>query len=101
MKSIELIKFRIGNRVTHELLEELKQLAEDANRDLKEGNLQFYRHASVTGDFAYLLCWHHEVNETEGSILGMRIRKSLESWGIVDYSIWKLFDQSCKCHLGY
>ena len=92
MKTIELIKLRTGGSISHEQLKPLYQIAADANRSLKTGEVKFYKHGLVEGDFAYLLIWEEDVIDPQGSTPGLRIRKSLESMGIVDYSTWKLID---------
>ena len=92
MTTIELIKIRTGKKVSHQLLETLMQLAKEADRSTKECVVKFYKHGLVTGDFAYFIFWKEEAIETEGSTLGLKIRKSLESMGLVDYSIWRLLE---------
>ena len=89
MERIELIKIRTGRKVSHQLLETLKQLAKEADRSTKECVVKFHKHGFVTGDFTYFLFWNEEAIEAEGSALSLEIRKSLESMGLVDYSIWK------------
>jgi hypothetical protein len=88
MKTIEFIKVRTGNSNSFKNLEALQQIASDAIVNAPAGTIKFYRHVSVIGDFAYLLCWDRETFETEGSPLGIKIRKSLESLGVVDYAAW-------------
>jgi len=45
------------------------------------------------GDFAYFLTWNEGRIETQGSSLSVKIRKSLESFGIiVDFTVWSLIE---------
>ena len=92
MTTIELIKIRTGNKVSHQLLETLTKIAKEADRSTKECIVKFHKHGFVAGDFIYFLFWNEEAIETEGSNLGLKIRKSLESMGLVDYSVWRLLE---------
>jgi hypothetical protein len=90
MKIVELIRIRTGSGNSEKLLETLQQITAEAMLGAPEGTVKLFKEDSIAGDFAYFLDWDEAPNEAEGSSLGLQIRKSLESLGIVDYSSWTL-----------
>ncbi len=94
MKTIEVIKVRTGNSHSKEVLEVLQQLTADATKIVQNNAVKLYRNDSVTGDYAYFLSWNEEMTELEGSPLGIKIRKTLESLGLVNHTTWSLLEPS-------
>ena len=92
MKTIEIIKVRTGNDDSQAAWDLLRQLSVDIEETVRNQAVQLYQNTSITGDFAYFLVWDGGMSETEGSSLGVKIRKSLEHLGLVDHTIWKLME---------
>ena len=92
MKTIELIRVRTGNNNSLKDLEAIKQITASALLNAPAGTVEVYKHASVEGDFAYFFFGDEETIGADGSSLGIKIRKSLESLGIVDNSHWTLIE---------
>ena len=90
MKIIELIRIRTGSANYQKSFETLQQIAIDAMLKAPEGMAEFFKEGSITGDFACFIYWNEQPNGAEGSALGLKIRKSLESLGIVDHTVWTL-----------
>jgi len=93
MKTIEVIKVRTGNSHSKEVLEVLQQLTADATKIAQNGAVKLCQNESVAGDYAYFLCWNEGLEEPEGSPLGIKIRKTLESLGLVDHTTWSFLEQ--------
>lgn len=47
-----------------------------------------YKHASVPGHFGISLLWSSVPPLAQGSPLGMRITRTLKTFGLVDHSVW-------------
>ena len=92
MKTIEQIRVRTGSSNSPKDLGTLRQIAAAAAASLKEGKVELCRHESVTGDFAYFLYWNEAKIQADGSSLSIKIRKSLESFGIMDFTAWTLIE---------
>jgi hypothetical protein len=90
MKIIELIRIRTGSGNSKKLLETLQQITAEAMLGAPEGTVMLFKEDSIEGDFAYFLFWDVESIGDEGSDLGLKITKTLESLGIVDYTKWTL-----------
>lgn len=90
MKIIELIRIRTGSDNQKKISRILQQITAEAALTKPEGTVQLFQDNSVMGDFAYFLCWDAEDIEPEGSPLGLKIKRSVETWGIVDYTVWTL-----------
>jgi hypothetical protein len=92
MKAIEIIKVRTGNNYSKTVSDLLQQLNADIEKTVRDKAIRLYQNTSVAGDFAYFLVWNDSMVEAEGSPLGVRIRKSLESLGLVDHTIWQVME---------
>ncbi|MBN1381318.1 MAG: hypothetical protein JXA41_06570 [Deltaproteobacteria bacterium] len=90
MKIIELIRVRTGSDNLKRNFEILRQIAKEAMRMRPKGAVQLFQDNSVLGDFAYILTWNDETIDAEGSPLGLKIKESIKTLGIVDYAVWTL-----------
>jgi hypothetical protein len=92
MKTIEQITLRTGRFTSSEDIRVLRQVVLTAAENLREGTVELYKHETITGDFAYFLQWKEGTTQADGSSLSVMIRKTLESFGIVNFATWTLIE---------
>jgi hypothetical protein len=51
------------------------------------------RHKNIPGDVALLLQWQTEI-DTDGSILGQRLKPILTTHGIVNHTVWVVSEEN-------
>lgn len=91
MKWLETIKVQAASG--QELMTERKLLAltHDIRKSSQESGVlhaEIYRHIAVPGYFALYLFWETESPQIQGSMLGLQLKQTLKTFGLVDHTVW-------------
>jgi len=47
-----------------------------------------FRHVSLAGCFSILLVWNSDAPVHQGSTLGMHLKETMKTFGLVNHSVW-------------
>ena len=53
-----------------------------------------FRHVSLAGCFLILLVWEADASVHQGSTLGMNLKETMKTFGLVNHSVWVNRDPS-------
>ncbi len=91
MKWLEAIKVQAASGQENVTQHELKTLTQDVcNSSEVPGLLEtmLHQHALIPGCFVIHLFWETESPNVQGSTLGLQLKYTLKTFGLVDHTVW-------------
>lgn len=91
MKWLETIKVQAASGRELTLENELTALVHDVRKSSECPGLRealLCKHVVVPGYFALYLFWETESPQTQGSMLGLQLKQTLKTFGLVDHTVW-------------
>jgi hypothetical protein len=91
MKWLETIKVQAASGQEFTAERELLALTHDIRKSSQcPGvlHVEIYRHIVVPGYFALYLFWETKSPQIQGSMLGLQLKQTLKTFGLVDHTVW-------------
>ena len=91
MKWLEAMKVQTAIGQEQAVQNSLMSLAEEVRNSSNAAGLQdtkLYQHAMMPGYFVMQLFWDTEIPRIQGSLLGLQLKQTLKTFGLVDHTVW-------------
>lgn len=90
-ETLEWIQVQAASAQEENLEKELFGIIRDLRRNPETVGLfrvDSFRHVSLAGCFLILLKWETDAPLHQGSILGIRLKETMKTFGLVNHSVW-------------
>lgn len=91
MEYIEWIQVQAASGQVETFENELLGIVKDLRRTQAPKGLlraDSFRHVSLAGCFSILLVWNSDAPVHQGSTLGMHLKETMKTFGLVNHSVW-------------
>ncbi len=91
MKWLEAIKVQVASGQESVVQHKLKTLSQDVRNGPESPGLlhaMLHQHALIPGCFVIHVFWETESPNVQGSPLGLQLKYTLKTFGLVDHTVW-------------
>ena len=93
MKWLEVIHLRATEHKPDRLVSTLRQLIDEVREKRSCRKIEMFKRALLETDICLQLYHDTENIETSGSTVGMHITMALKSFGMVNHTVWIVYNQ--------